>query len=1124
MKKNLKNVSFIKWRKLKKVIFTMKLLMVLTLVAALNVSAIVHSQDNKLSIQAESIKLRDLLREIESKSNYAFFFNDQYSDLEQKITLKIQNENIEYVLGTILKNTSLWYKVLNNNFVVIGPKESLQEKTVSGKVVDSDGNPLPGVNVVEKGTLNGTATDENGNFSLRLTTDNPVLVFSYVGYNTEEVAVAGKTTINVTLIATIEKLEEIVVIGYGQQRKEAVTGSVASISGDAMREIRSANITQSLQGRIAGVELSRTTTKPGAGMQIRIRGERSLNASNDPLIVLDGIPFAGSLDDINPTDIKSIDILKDASATAIYGSRGANGVILITTHKGQKGQKASINYDGYVGLNTVFAKYPMMNGPEFVALRKAAGMYGNGPDEADDVNIDWQDLLYRTGKVINQTIGVSGGTETGNYTFGAGYYREEAVLPCQDFNRISWRGTFDQEVGKLFKFGFTSNNNYSISNGFNLGLYDVLSSTPIANPYNPDGTLKRTIRMPLDENWVKTKETVEALGDKWIDQTRTLGTYNTAYAEIKFPYIDGLKYRLNAGLDFRISQSGSYTGEGVFSANPKTESSASISNAQSFHWVVENLLMYDKIFKDKHQINFVGLYSAELSRYTRNYMSARNIPSDHFQFYNIGQALGEININAGDQYYEQSGLMSIMGRLMYSYDNRYMLSVAVRSDGSSRLAEGHKWHTYPAVSLGWNISNEPFMKNITQINLLKIKAGYGQTANQAISPYSTLGRLSTRYYNFGDDFAIGYYVSQLPNKNLGWEYSITYNVGLEFTLFNRRLSGTFEYYKTNTKDILLNVSLPITAGVGSYTANIGETENKGWELSLNGTIINNFKGFTWEAGVNFYANRNKIVKLASGQLRDEANWWFVGYPINVIFDYEKIGLWNQTDPDFQYINILEPSGTQDDKIGMIKVRYTGEYNEDGSPKRAIGPADRQIMSMEPDFQGGFNTKLTFKGFDLSMVGVFKSGGILISTLYSSNGYLNMLTGRRNNVKVDYWTPENTDAKYPRPGKMLSGDNPKYGSTLGYFDASFLKVRSITLGYNFSKKLTGLNRLRLYAQIVNPLVMFSPYYKESGMDPEPNSRANENVAVSYGYNLRRLLTIGTNTPSTRTYLFGVNVTF
>jgi outer membrane receptor protein involved in Fe transport len=412
------------------------------------------------------------------------------------------------------------------------------------------------------------------------------------------------------------------------------------------------------------------------------------------------------------------------------------------------------------------------------------------------------------------------------------------------------------------------------------------------------------------------------------------------------------------------------------------------------------------------------------------------------------------------------------------------------------------------------------MSNVDLIDMLKLRVGYGQTSNQSINPYATLGLLNTRPYNFGDTYSIGYYVSQLPNQNLGWEYSDTWNVGLDFSLLRSRLTGTIEYYILNTKDILLSVNLPPTSGVSSYMANIGQTQNKGVEFSVNGVILENPNGWSWEAGFNLYANRNKLVALASGQERDEGNSWFVGYPIDCIYDYEKIGLWQEGD---EYLTVYEPGGNP----GMIKVKYTGDFNADGSPVRQIGPDDRQIMSVEPDFMGGFNTRVSYKGLDLSAVGVFKSGGILISSLYSGQGYLNLMTGRRGNVKVDYWTPDNTAAMYPNPAGVLSGDNPKYASTLGYFDGSYLKLRQISLGYNLSRNNwimnAGFEKLRLYLTVQNPLVMFSPYHKESGMDPETNSYGNENTAISNAYQ-RRLLIIGTNTPSTRNYLIGLDLTF
>jgi TonB-linked SusC/RagA family outer membrane protein len=914
-----------------------------------------------------------------------------------------------------------------------------------------------------------------------------------------------------------------VVIGYGTQRREAVTGSVANIGGEKLNQIAATNAAQALQGRVAGVLMTQTSSKPGAEMQIRIRGQRSLSASNDPLIVLDGIPFMGQLSDINPADIKSMDILKDASATAIYGSRGANGVIIITTVKGAQGTPAKVTYNGYVSFKKVFHKYPMMDGPKFSKMRQIAGLYQNSLDESESTNTDWQDLYYQTGVSYNHDLSVAGGTNGGSYSFGAGYYKDESVVPTEGYDRVSIRGNFDQTVGKYFRFGLSTNNSYRKTQGVN-NMYAVLCSSPLSSPYDENGNLKRYNSLPADDQVVVTKETVERDKDVWLSENKGIGSYNTLFAEVKCPWIEGLSYRINVGLNFRSSKSGSFTGTGINNKDANAVNSGSIYENQTRNWAVENLLTYDHTFAEKHNLNVVAMYSAEQTTYEQTGASAQEIPADYFQYYALDKATGQANLTGYN--YWQSGLISWMGRVMYSYDNKYMISAALRSDASSRLAKGHQWHTYPAVSAGWNIARESFMENLTWIDNLKFRVGYGETSNQSINPYSTLGGLAIRNYNFGNgtNYKAGYYVNSLPNPELGWEYSKTWNFGLDFSFFNGRLSGSFEYYTQKTNDILLSVKLPDTSGVSSYTGNIGNTENKGWEFSLNGIIIDNKNGWNWEAGINFYQNRNKLTKLATNDPdgRDEGNLWFVGYPIDVIYDYEYQGLWQAGEE--AAMNILEPGGN----VGMIKVKYTGDYDANGLPTRQIDASDRQIMSMEPDLVGGFNTTVGYKGFDLTVIGSFQIGGKLISAIHSSNGYLNMLTGRRNNLDVDYWTPENTGAKYPKPGGIQSGDNPKYGSTLGYFNAGYLKFRAITLGYNFQNikavKDLGISRLRLYATVQNPFVLFSPFNNESGLDPETNSWSNENTAVGYSFGSHRMPIVGYNTPATRNFIFGVNVTF
>ena len=1008
------------------------------------------------------------------------------------------------------------------------PTMAVQQKvTVTGTVSDAAG-PLIGATIKVKGSSTGVVADMDGRFSIQANPSD-VLEISYIGYVTQEVTVGNKTRLTIKLEEEKHNLNEVVVIGYGTQRREAVTGSVANISGSELNQIAATNAAQALQGRVAGVLMTQTSSKPGAEMQIRIRGQRSLNASNDPLIVLDGIPFMGKLSDINPGDIKSMDILKDASATAIYGSRGANGVILITTVKGMQGTPAKVSYNAYVGFKTIFHKFPMMNGKDYSEMRKYAqwntGGYQNSVDESDDMNTDWQDLFYRTGISHSHDVSVAGGTNGGSYSFGASYYHDEAVVPTQGYDRVSIRGNFDQSVGKYFRFGLSTNTNYHETTGQNINMYSVLSQSPLINPYDADGNMKERVRMPADDIYLVTKDVIESHKDNWLNEEKGLGTYNTMFAEVKCPWIEGLSYRVNVGLNYRSSKQGVFTGTGVGSSNADNPNSASVQQDVTKNWVVENLLTYDRTFADKHHVNFTGLYSAEQTTFERTYMSGQSIPAEYFQYYNIGAATQNLAVDPSKQNYWQSGLMSWMGRIMYTYDNKYMISAAVRSDGSSRLAKGHQWHTYPAVSAGWNISRESFLKDVKWIDNIKLRVGYGETSNQSIDPYSTLGALSTRPYNFGSsNFNQGYYVASLPNKDLGWEYSSTWNFGVDFSFFSGRLSGTMEYYIQNTKDLLLSVSLPSTSGASSYMANVGKTRNTGFEFSLNGVILDNKNGWTWDAGINFYFNRNELVALASGAKQDINNRWFVGHPIDVIYDYKKIGLWQEGDP---YLNILEPGGN----VGMIKVEYTGDYNADGTPTRQINTDDRQIMDMEPDLVGGFNTNVYYKGFDFSLIGAFQIGGTLISALHSNIGYLNSLDGRRGQIDVDYWTETNTDAKYPRPGGISSSNNPKYGSTLGYFDAGYLKVRAITLGYDFARfkavKDFGISKLRAYFTVQNPFVLFSPFTNECGLDPETNSITNDGItAVSMeGYTGAHTLPIvGYNTPATRNFLFGINLTF
>lgn len=1025
---------------------------------------------------------------------------------------------------------------------------------VTGVVNNENGETLPGVNVVIKGTSTGMVTDINGRYSITVSNDEAVLQFTFVGYNTQEIVVGNQRQIPVTLTEATTTIDEVVVIGYGTARRADFTGSIVSVGSEMIREIPSANVIQSLQGRLSGVNIINTGNRPGDNMQIRIRGQRSLTASNDPLIVLDGIPFPGNISDVNPADIERIDILKDAASTAIYGSRGANGVILITTNKRTTG-KARVTYDGWYGITSMFSRFPMMNGPEFADYRNEAikNNTDNGTWSVSDdqkLDNDWQKLVLKNSYSMNHSIGISAPTQNGSYNFGASYYKTDGIQPLQSFDRLSLRGGFDQKVGNIFRFGMNTQNSFTTTNGFDVNImYGLLQTNPTLPAYNADGSVKKenyTLNgsIPNDQQWNPLMYLEN--NDERINKRRTLASYNSAYALVNF--YDGLSYKITLAGNYSQQNDGNFTtgAPGIWSGrSTKDLAGASIDNQHNINWYVEHLLSYEKVF-GKHSINAVALYTAEQTTFNRSNASASGVTIDQVQFFNLGLNSNGVTINPANQSYHQRGLISQMGRIAYVYDNRYMLSVTVRRDGSSVLSEGNKYHTYPAISAGWNISNEEFMSSFDWLSFLKLRLGYGQTSNQSVNPYGTYGTMNTAYYTTGGSSAVqGFVPNRVPNPNLGWEYSETYNFGLDFALFNSRLSGTAEYYVVKTNDLILDMALPASSGIPArFQDNIGSTQNRGFELSLNGMILQNRNGFTWTAGVNLYTNKNKIVELVGDSKRDTGNFWFVGESINSIYDYEKIGI-------FQLGEEAAAAGYYSGaRPGTIKIAYNNAPTEEGGggdvtfdangkPSRQITGNDRKIIgSTDAKLQGGFNTMLRYKNFDFNLVGAFRVGGSLISLLHAPDSYLNMLTGRRGQVKVDYWTESNPTNAYPLAGGGTSvrgqgaranSDNPSFGTTLAYFDASFLKVRTISIGYTLQQEwmsALGLSNFRIYASVNNVFAICSPFKKETGMDPEPNSLAGQRGTIASNANVinSRFATIGYDVPSTRSFIFGLNIEF
>jgi TonB-dependent starch-binding outer membrane protein SusC len=1003
-----------------------------------------------------------------------------------------------------------------------------QNKKITGKVTDDNGAALPGVSIVVKGTTNGTTTDAGGEYSISVSDDQSVLVYSFIGYTTEEVVVGNKTVIEIKLTEDLQALGEVVVVGYGTQKKSDITGAVANVNKKMLQEVPVANVTQALQGRAAGVEINMSSTRPGAGAQIRVRGSRSLTGSNDPLIVLDGIPFNGSINDINPNDIASLDILKDASATAIYGSRGSNGVILITTRRGSEG-KTTLFYDGYHGWSAPVGKYKLYNGEEFAAFRSAAQAAGASyQPTADEVanlaagkQTDWQDEVYKNGYISNHSIGASGGTAGTKYLASAGYFKQTAVVPGQEFSRYSVNGNIDQKIGKRITLGLNTMNSFAVTDGENASMmFQLLTLSPLYNAHNADGSIYELPAIgSVDPN---TRNPLLVYNsDNWKQQRRRLRTFNSLYGEVKI--LEGLKYRLNLGLDLFQDNYGQYLGSNTPFLNGSTNT-ANVQNINSWSYTAENLLTYEKTFAQDHKLLFTGLFSIQEVEEYGSASTANTLPADYTLYYNLGLA-NTSSVPLNNNYYNRSGLLSYMGRVNYSFRDKYLLTLTARADGSSRLAEGNKWFYYPAAAVAWNVHKEQFLENVGVLSNLKFRFGIGKTSNQSVAPYGSLGSLggldgrSAEPYNFGNAGTYGYLVTSLPNSSLTWEFTTTTNLGLDFGLFKDRLSGTVELYQQKTGDILQKVGLPATSGVSTVVKNIGETENRGIELSLRTINLDERStGFGWETDLNIYANRNKVTYLAGGVKQDVSNGWHVGYPIDAIFDYEKIGIVQAGET---YLPGFTP--------GEIKVKDQLTVDSDGdgindAASGTINADDRVVLgSTQAKWSGGMTNRFTYKGFDLSVVLFWRVGGMLVSTLYAADisNPINTLEGRRNGPKVDYWTPENPTNKYPRPGLSQA---PEYGSTLGYFDATYMKVRSMTLGYNIPASLfgkSGVSSVRLYVQAQNPFkAFFSEYVKEGGLDPETNGVGGSSTN-GFGPNGTQRLTVQPNTPPVKSFIIGLN---
>ncbi|SDL74261.1 SusC/RagA family TonB-linked outer membrane protein [Kriegella aquimaris] len=958
---------------------------------------------------------------------------------------------------------------------------------VTGTVTDGSGVPLPGASIVVKGTTVGTVADFDGNYAINVDA-NGVLIYSYIGFKPMEIAVNGRSTVNASLETDTGLLDEVVVVGYGTQKKGEVTAAIASVQAEQLGIVQTSSTIDAVKGQISGVDIQSGGGRPGQTSSVRIRGRRSITASNDPLYVVDGIPLidgSESMSDINPQDIASMQILKDAAATAVYGSRGANGVILVTTNRGRVG-KTQVRYSSQIGLTSATRLVDMMNGEEYAALKREArrsSWNGTIPPDADVFfdpielvsleegrSTDWLDLVVGNGYQTNHQLGVSGGSENTTFNSSLGYFKEQGIISNQDYERFTGRINVDHRINDIFKIGASFMISNSVQNwGSNATIGEALANNPLGVPYDAEGEL---LFLPTNDG-IRTNPLNELVDGAYIDERKWTRIFAPVFLDINIT--DGLQWRTLFGPDIRLGRRGQFRGS-LTNDNRGGPGDASIERIDNFAYTLENLLTYDKSINANHNLKVTLLQSIQNSRTEYSLASVTGIPYESQSFYNLGSADNSL----AESRLTEWTLTSFMGRLNYDIAGKYLFQASLRADGSSRLAEGNIWNYFPGFSAGWRISEESFLKE-SSVSQLMLRASYGEVGNTSVAPYQTAGRLAPSTYAWGEANALGRALFEIPNADLGWEVSKTLDIGLDFGLFNGRVTGAIDWFRTNTVDILLNRSLPYTSGYESILQNIGATRTQGLEFAINTKIFDNPDGFSWNMDFNIAGYREEIVELAlkdenGNSIDDVGNGWFIGQPIEVIYDYEKIGIYQADEAAL--------AESQENKVpGEIRLN---DVDGDG----LITPSDRKIQGTDtPDYYGGLNNKFSYKGLELGVFFYFRQGQTVTSNFHGGN---NSLFARYNNLDVDYWTIDNPTNANPRPDE--NQESPRDGSTLRYFDSSFIKLRNISLAYSlpksFAEKL-GMEELKLSLSGQN--LWFITDYET--FDPEVAE--NDNSAGSLG---------------------------
>ena len=1088
-------------RMLSKLLLTMKLICLLLITTIMQVSAAGYAQ--MVNLKKDKASMKEVMNDIQSQTGYSFIVSSELLKIAKPVTVNLTNVSFETALSQCFSSQPLDY-VINNKTIVItrkisaAPVAAKQESIVTGKITDEKGAPIPGVNVLIKGKSGGTASDAEGNYRLTGVTPGSMLVFSQIGMETQQIIITNQTTLNVTLKDAPTGLNEVVVVGYGTQARKDITGAVTSVKNQDLHERPVNNLTQALQGKAAGVYISTSSTggngnEPGASPKIFIRGARSINASNEPLYVIDGIPITGGLNDINPDDIISIDILKDASSTAIYGSRGANGVVIVTTRRGRTGP-AQVNYNAYASIGAIARYIDVMDGPQFAEYkresRRANNTYNNADPNADKnlfnaielasiadgTSTDWQRMFLQNQKRQNHELNINGGTETTKYSISFGYNSDKGYNPAQDFNRYSTRVNIDQDLGTRFKVGVSLLASYTKANNAN-SYYNTLINSPLGKPYDAAGNL---IFLPSNDALLPNPLS-DLVPDAVISRNTRMRVLGSFYGEAKI--FDGLTFRTNFGPDLAENRSGSFFSPNTTYRN-LAQSTAANSEDFTLTYTWENILTYKKTF-GKHRIDLTGLQSITSRTLESTSQNVMGLPLESFENYNTGAAATILGVGSA---YNKWSILSYMGRANYAFNDKYLVTFTARADGSSRFGENNKWGFFPSAALGWNIMNEDFMKGVSAINNMKLRVSYGKTGNTGINAYQTQGLLNRTVYDFGGTDAFGYRPGSIRNDDLRWESTTALNIGLDYGILNNRITGSVEAYTSTTKDLLLFKVLPATGGFDQVLQNIGTTRNRGFEFSISTLNIKpgTENGFSWNTDLNFAVSKEEIVELSQGKVDDVGNSRFIGYPITTYYEYKKIGIWQ--------LGQEAEAAKYSSSVGQVKIQDT---NGNGR----IDSDDRVKLGQElPTFTGGMTNRFAYKGFSLSVLVLANFGNTFINPLYTGNTLA--LAGRYNNLNVNYWTKNNPTNDFPQPN--VANTTPTFPRALQYFDGSFVKIKNLNLGYQFAQntaKKIAAKTLRIYGSVTDPFT-FAPYLsKFNGTDPEIPGR-----------------------PAIVTYTLGLNVTF